>query len=139
MLPRPLLALAFGCVFSIFLVPVSVAQTARASADGSPESRDVRSWLMRIHSAASKRNFQGTFIVSGGGAVSSARIAHYCEASSQFERIESMDGEARHVFRHNEVVHTLWPQSRVALVEQRALMSSFPGLLSGGCAYCTTI
>ncbi len=132
MLFRPLLALAFGCVFSVIVAPSAVAQTARGNVDGSTESRDVRAWLMRIHSAAGQRNFQGTFVVSGGGAVSSARIAHYCEGASQFERIESMDGEARHVFRHNEVVHTLWPQSRVALVEQRALMNSFPGLLSGG-------
>jgi sigma-E factor negative regulatory protein RseB len=87
---------------------------------------------MRIHDAASHRNFQGTFVVSAGGAVSSARIAHYCDGANQFERIDSLDGQTRHVFRHNDVVHTLWPQAHVALVEQRDLLTSFPALLQVG-------
>lgn len=87
---------------------------------------------MRIHDAASHRNFQGTFVVSTGGAVSSARIAHFCVGASQFERIESLDGQMRRVFRHDDVVHTLWPKSRVALVEQRKLVSTFPALLQSG-------
>jgi len=87
---------------------------------------------MRIHEAASRRNFQGTFVVSGGGAVSSARIAHFCDGNNQFERIESLDGEARHVFRHNDVVHTVWPGSRLILIEQRDLLTSFPALLHAG-------
>src|SRR5437870_7221521 len=92
---------------------------AAGPAQGKSEPPEVRSWLMRIHDAASHSNFQGTFVVSAGGTVSSARIAHFCEGSNQFERIESLDGQARHVFRYNDVVHTVWPQARVALVEQR--------------------
>ena len=87
---------------------------------------------MRIHDAASHRNFQGTFVVSAGGAVSSSRIAHFCVGASQFERIESLDGQMRRVFRHDDVVHTLWPRSRVALVEQRNLLATFPALLQTG-------
>ena len=126
MLHRPLLALTLVGVLSSFL-PLAAAQ-----AQAAVESKEVRSWLMRIHEAASHRNFQGTFIVSAGGAVSSARIAHYCEGANQFERIDSLDGQTRHVFRHNDVVHTLWPQAHVALVEQRDLLTSFPALLQVG-------
>ena len=102
--------------------------------DGTPaaQANDVRGWLMRIHDAASRRNFQGTFVVSGGGNVASARMAHFCEGSNQYERIESLDGKARNVFRHNDVVHTVWPASRVAVVEQRDLLTSFPALLQAG-------
>ena len=128
MLHRPLLALTMVGALSAFLPPAS----AQASAGGQIEPREVRSWLMRIHEAASRRNFQGTFIVSAGGAVSSARIAHFCEGSNQFERIDSLDGQTRHVFRHNDLVHTLWPHARVALVEQRELLNSFPALFQGG-------
>lgn len=121
---RPLLALTFlGAVLG-FAGPVRAG-------DAPPDGADVKAWLLRIHEAASKRNFQGTFVVSGGGSVSSARIAHYCEGPSQFEKIESLDGQARHVFRHNDVVHTLWPSSRVAVIEQSQLVSSFPALLQG--------
>jgi len=111
---------------SSFLSPAS----AQAKAD--LERKDVLSWLMRIHEAASHRNFQGTFIVSAGGAVSSAHIAHYCQGSNQYEHIESLDGETRHVLRHNDLVHTLWPHEHVAVVEQRNKLSSFPAILQGG-------
>jgi sigma-E factor negative regulatory protein RseB len=125
---RALFALTLVGAFHAF-VP---AASAQGSVEPSAEPREVRAWLLRIHAAASQRNFQGTFVVSGGGEVSSARIAHYCEGSNQFERIESLDGQARHVFRHNDVVHTVWPGSRVAVIEQSQLLMSFPALLQAG-------
>lgn len=127
MLLRPIIALTLLGAFCGF---VSAAGAPAASA--ATDSREVRAWLTRIHEAAARQNFQGIFVVSGGGAVSSARIAHYCEGSNQYERIESLDGQARHVFRHNDVVQTLWPASRVALLEQAQTMTSFPALLQGG-------
>jgi sigma-E factor negative regulatory protein RseB len=130
MLSRPISTLALvgaACVFS------AVASAAGpADAPASAPKPDVRQWLMRIHDAASRHNFQGTFVVSGGGAVSSARIAHYCEGKNQFERSESLDGQTRRMFRHNEVVYTFWPASRVALIEQRDVTASFPALLQAG-------
>jgi sigma-E factor negative regulatory protein RseB len=132
------IAVAGACVLALSTSLSSVwAQTVGNPADAptsAPADRkQVRAWLMRIHEAASQRNFQGTFVVtSGGSAVSSARIAHFCEGNNQYERIDSLDGQARHVFRHNDQVHTLWPQSRVAVVEQREAMSSFPSLLQSG-------
>ena len=87
---------------------------------------------MRIHDAASRQNFQGTFVVSGGGSVSSARIAHFCEGTNEFERSETLDGQARHVFRYNDVVTTVWPASKSALVEERDPIAQFPALLQGG-------
>lgn len=108
------------------------AQVSPATSGAVVEAREMRAWLIRIHQAARERNFQGTFVVSGAGGVASARIAHYWDGPNQFERIESLDGQARHVLRHNNVVHTVWPQSRVVLVEQRNLPMSFPALLQAG-------
>jgi sigma-E factor negative regulatory protein RseB len=84
---------------------------------------------MRIQEAPARRNFQGTFVVTAAGAVSSARIAHYQISGQQYERIESLDGQPRHVYRHNDLVYTLWPDTRTALVEQRDSLRSFPALL----------
>ena len=109
-----------------------VARAQAGAAEGPAQAREVRAWLLRIHEAASHRNFQGTFVVSGGGAVSSARIAHFCEGANQFERSEALDGQARHVYRHNDVVTTVWLTSRVAMVEQRTLLAQFPALLQAG-------
>lgn len=93
------------------------------------EMQDTRAWLSRIHQAAGKNSFQGTFVVSGGGSVSSVRIAHFGVGDHQYERIESLDGPARQVYRHNDWVHTVWPQTRSVQVEQRQVHGRFPGLL----------
>lgn len=108
------------------------AQNALNSGDPLVEARETRAWLVRIQEAANKRNFVGTVVVSTGGTVVSTRLAHFGEGRDQFERIDSLDGQVRSVFRHNDLVHTVWPQRRVAVVEQRDQMSSFPGLLQAG-------
>ena len=89
------------------------------------EPREVRAWLMRIHEAASQHNFQGTFVVSAGGTVSSARIAHYCDGRNQFERIESLDGKARTCSATTTWCTRCGRRASVALVEQRDLLSRF--------------
>lgn len=115
-----------------FLIAAPFARGQSDAGDGSSRARDVRAWLTRIHQAAGHHNFQGTFIVSSGGTVSSARIAHYCEGMNQFERSEALDGQQRLVYRHNDTVHTVWPAGKVVLVEQRSLTTSFPALLQAG-------
>jgi len=115
---------------ALAFVPATWAEAAASGASG--VHRDVRAWLMRIHEAAGRQNFQGTFVVSSPGNVASARMAHFCEGSNQYERIESLDGQKRNVYRFNDTVHTVWPANGVAVVEQRALTSSFPALLQSG-------
>jgi len=129
MLSRSLVPLALACA-AIAGVPTALAQPRPGATTAPPN--EVRAWLLRIHDAASRRNFQGTFVVSGGGGVASARISHFHEGPNQYERIESLDGRQRKVFRHNDVVHTLWPASKVAMIEQRGQLSSFPALLQAG-------
>lgn len=125
---RWLAAFAVAWVLGSVLVPAR----AQAGGDAQDGAGEVRSWLTRIHEAARGRNFQGTFVVSAAGVVSSTRIVHYCEGNNRVERIEALDGQVRRVLRHNEIVHTLWPSSRVVSIEQRNGLSSFPALLQGG-------
>ena len=132
MLPRPLFGLRLFVVAVAAFIGGPAAWAQPQAASPQAPSTDVRAWLLRIHEAASHRNFQGTFIVSGGGNVASARISHYHDGPNQYEFIESLDGRQRKVFRFNDTVHTLWPASHVALVERRGLLSSFPALLQGG-------
>lgn len=128
---------AGACAFAggLCLSAVAAAQGPAATAASAGEmaaSREARAWLVRIQEAPAKRSFQGTFVVTAGGAVTSARIAHYQVGGSQYERIDSLDGQSRHVFRHNDLIHTLWPGTRVAMVEQRDKLGTFPTLLQGG-------
>lgn len=104
----------------------------RSAAEPASASQDARMWLKRIQDSTYRRSFTGTFVVNSGGAMSSARITHYCDGRSQIERVDALDGQLRSVFRHDDVVHTLWPASRQALVEQREPLHGFPALAGGG-------
>lgn len=121
------LSLLLGLAAACWLAPAHPV-----AAEPALTPSEAATWLGRIHQAASQRNYQGTMVFSAGGTVSSSRIAHYREGRQRFERIESLDGEMRRVFRHNEVVQTLFPASRMAVVEQRDPLTPFPALLQDG-------
>ena len=123
---RLVAALCFGA--GLWSAVASPAQ-AEASNDPLVDAREARAWIERIHAAAGQKNFQGTFVVSAGGSVTSSRIVHFCDGRNQFERIDSLDGQRRQVLRHNDIVQTLWPGSRVAVIETRRSMGEFPSLL----------
>ncbi|HEU4458661.1 MAG TPA: MucB/RseB C-terminal domain-containing protein [Methylibium sp.] len=131
---RGLLAVAGRSVAPTVLLAAMVwpvvahAQPTESSLD----AREAQQWLARIHEAARLRNYQGTFVVTTGASVASSRIQHFCDGPNQYEKIESLDGQMRQVFRHNEVVHSLWPQKRLAVVETRQVAGEFPALLSAG-------
>lgn len=108
-----------------------VAIAAAAGAAPPVSVAEARTWLQRIHGAASQRNYEGTLVVTAGGNLSSARMAHYCEAQQSFERVDILDGQVRRVFRHNEQLLTLWPESRLARAGQRDAVALFPSVLSG--------
>jgi sigma-E factor negative regulatory protein RseB len=98
-------------------------------AQGLPQARvEPAQWLGRIQSAANLRSYQGTLMFSAGGVVSSTRVAHWCDGRQQYERQELLDGRARLQYRHNDQVVTLWPDSRLAVVEQREAVAEFPAL-----------
>jgi len=103
------------------LPPPQAASGAGAGVDGS-------AWLARIQSAAANRSYQGTLVFSAGGVVSSSRISHMCDGRQRYERIEVLDGRARSQYRHNEQLLTLWPATKVAVLEQRDPIVDFPGL-----------
>jgi sigma-E factor negative regulatory protein RseB len=118
--------LVLGVAAAIAAVP-SPARAGGTVVSG-PEARQ---WLLRMHNAATQRNYQGTLVVSADGAMSSSRIAHYCEGKDSFESVDMQDGQPRRVLRHNEQVLTLWPGAKTARLEQREAIQPFPSLLSG--------
>jgi sigma-E factor negative regulatory protein RseB len=95
---------------------------------GFPEAQaaDARGWLARIHDAANQRNYQGTLVFSAGGMLSSSRVAHFNVGDQSYERLEALDGRQQRVYRLNDAVHTLWPQSKVAVVEKRGVLTPLP-------------
>ncbi len=79
----------------------------------------ARQWLERMRSAANTGNYQGTMVFSSGGSMRSSRVWHYCVGEQTYEVLEALDGRQQRIYRHNDEVRTLWPQSRVAVAEKR--------------------
>jgi sigma-E factor negative regulatory protein RseB len=105
---------------------VPVANAAKTAPVGGYKS--VNEWLMRIHDASRKRAYTGTFVVSVGADMASARIWHVCDGEQQMERVESLTGAPRSTFRHNNHVVTFFPDTKVARSGARGL-GNFPQFL----------
>ena len=111
--------ITFGAMVGAQTKDLSVSKVA---------DRSVSEWLMRMHEASRQRAYVGTFVVTAGGSMSSARIWHVCEGEQQMERVESLTGAPRSTFRHNDQVVTFLPESRVAVAEKRESLGLFPNL-----------
>lgn len=107
-------------------VKTSALPTTEATAG---EPRSINDWLMRMHEASRNRAYVGTFVVSSGGAMSSAKIWHVCEGNQQVERVETLTGAPRSIFRHNDQVVTFMPDQKVVRSEKRESLGLFPELL----------
>lgn len=118
-----------------WLVPVGCAalMASALAAEPRPPSApalpraEAEAWLMRLNAAATERNYRGTMVFTAQGVVSSSRVAHVGAGQDVYERVEALDGHLHRVYRHNDTVHTVWPNRKVVVVEQRA---ASPGLVS---------
>lgn len=110
------------------LLTASLLLPGLARAEGAasaPTANEARAWLARIHAAARTGNYQGTLVFSSGGTMSSSRVAHYAVDGQTFEELESLDGLQQRIVRHDNAVHTLWPQSHVAVFETRETLAAW--------------
>ena len=117
------LALFISCLLP--LGALAQASDAALAGQGALTPADARAWLTRIHTAASAGNYQGTLVYSAGGLLSSSRVWHYKTGEQTYERLEALDGRQQRILRHNVAVHTLWPQTQVAVVERRETLAAW--------------
>lgn len=113
----------------LLIVVMWAAGYGQASAQTSTPDPSVRSWLMRTHDASRQRAYAGTFVVSTGSDMASAKIWHVCEGAQQMERVESLSGKPRSTFRRNNQVVTFFPDAKIAIEETRDSMGAYPNLL----------
>lgn len=89
----------------------------------------LAAWLSRVHEAPRRRAYVGTFVVSAGGHMASARIWHVCDGAQQVERVESLSGVPRSTYRRNDQVMTFLPESKKVIAEKRESVGLFPNLV----------
>ena len=110
--------------------PAAPAPAAVGTGSDEAPALGVVDWIKRMHGAARKHSYVGTFVVSvAAGNLSSARIWHACEGDLQIERVDLLTGPPRTTFRRNEQVLTFLPDQRLIKVEKRENSELFPNLL----------
>lgn len=126
---RPLALAACALAVTSYVAAQAPAPAATTAPGQAAESRSINEWLMRMHEASRNRSYVGTFVVSSGGVMSSARIWHVCDGSQQMEKVETLTGAPRTVFRHNDQVVTFMPDQKVVRSEKQESLGLFPQLL----------
>lgn len=121
-----LLALVFK---GLLAANISIAQTPPAPAAVAQPERDLSAWLVRLNEASRNRSYTGTFVVSAGSVMSSARIWHVCDGAQQLERVDALSGPPRTTVRRNDEVMTFVPDERLTVVERRESLGLFPAML----------
>ena len=128
-----LLALYLWAQAATNLIAVQASQPAASQAvNATPavsEPKNINDWLLRLHESSKRRSYIGTYVVSSGGQMQSAKIWHVCEGAQQIERVESLTGAPRSMFRHNDKVVTFMPEQKVVRSEKREITGSFPELV----------
>lgn len=128
----------FSTIAGVFIACIAInllayegqKEAQKAVANQPPVAvRTVNDWLLRMHDASKQRAYIGTFVVSVGADMSSAKIWHVCDGELQMERVETLTGVPRSIFRRNNDVITFFPEQKVARTEQRESLGLFPNFL----------
>jgi sigma-E factor negative regulatory protein RseB len=114
---------------SISLTPAPGTPASAGYRDPLIEAREMSAYIDRLQAAANTRNFTGVFTVMSSGTMSSSRISHHVMGGEVYEQIELLDGARRTQLRHNNAVHTLMPEQKLATLETRPVIDGFPKLL----------
>jgi len=103
-----------------------VAMVATA-ADSPPE--DAMAWLQRINNAAQQLNYSGNFIYQHGQQVETSRITHLKDAAGEYEKLVTLDGRPRKIYRNNDEVYCFMSDDITVMVDRHRVKKSFPALL----------
>lgn len=102
----------YGVMWLVIILPASAAWAAEPT----PSALE---WLEKMSRAAQTLNYAGTFVYLQGTHMKAMRIFHKADASGEHERLVSLNGSAREVLRHNNVVTCIIPDSKSVVVEKR--------------------
>lgn len=99
------------------------------TADVAVAPEDAMAWLQRITVAAQQLNYSGNFIYQHGQQVETSRITHLKDASGEHEKLVTLDGRPRQIYRNNDEVYCFMPDDKTVMVDRHRVKKSFPALL----------
>ncbi len=123
---QTLVLFKFVVVLSSFIALSSHAQPVDTPAD----RQEAQAWLKKIHVAAQKLNYSGTFVYQQANQIRTSRITHLLEGRNEREKLEILDGKPREYIRNNEEIICYVPEIKTLLVEKRVTQDVFPAILA---------
>ena len=106
------------------VVAINSAESSVDSAkSGMPNPQTL---LDNMADAMETLNYSGEYIHVVGSTIESMRIVHASTDHGEFERLTSLNGEAREVFRSDEVLTCIWPGSKSIIVGTSRARESIP-------------
>ncbi|PLX62991.1 MucB/RseB C-terminal domain-containing protein [Sedimenticola selenatireducens] len=106
------------------LITVSLNATADTAQD------DVRIWLQRMVNAVHSLNYDGTFVFLHNAQLESMQIVHTVDNGGERERLTSLNGVAREVFRDNASVTCIAPDIKSVSIGNRVSGRGFRAVFS---------
>jgi sigma-E factor negative regulatory protein RseB len=85
---------------------------------------DLFDMLKRMSEADTNQNYQGTFILRKSDNLSTLKVTHGVDDKGEWESLEALDGEPRKVFRHNNLVVSVYPSRELVTVRHNSKESS---------------
>ena len=86
-------------------------------------------WLQRMATAAHQLNYTGSFVYQHGQQVETSRITHLTDATGEHEKLVSLDGSPRQIFRNNDEVYCFLADDKTVMVDKHHVNTNFPALL----------
>lgn len=90
---------------------------------------DAFMWLQRMASAAHQLNYTGNFVYQHGRQVETSRITHVNDGADEREKLETLDGSQRQIYRNNDEVYCFLPDDKTVMVDKHQVKKTFPALL----------
>jgi len=79
---------------------------------------DLFDMLKRMSEADQNQNYQGIFILRKADNLSTLRVTHGVDDDGEWESLESLNGEAKKMLRHNNRVITVFPNRKRVAIRQ---------------------
>ncbi len=85
-----------------------------------------RDWIERMSMAMQGLNYIGSFVYIHDSDVEAMKIYHSRIGTTEYERLISLNGEAREIIRDEDSVTCIWPGSKSVIVSKSAPRTPFP-------------
>jgi sigma-E factor negative regulatory protein RseB len=116
--------------FVVLLSSLIALHSHAAPADALSEKQDAQALLNKIHSAAQRLNYSGTFVYQQANRIRTSRITHVVDGRNEREKLEILDGKPRETIRNNEEMVSYLPELKTLLVEKRVTHDVFPAIVA---------